>query len=131
MFSVVNAVLLRTVPFPDAERLVRLVPQHSGGDVTIPEYQFVREHGRVFSSIAAYRGGGERRLEARGVQTWVTALTVSPDCLRTLRMQPLVGREFTVEETRVGPIRVDVIHIILRSLHIEASCGPTSTSTTL
>ena len=102
MFSVVNAVLLQTVPFPDSERLVRLVQQHTGGDVTIPEYQFVREHGRVFSSIAAYRGGGERRLEARGVQTWVTALTVSTDFLRTLRMQPLVGREFTAEETRVG-----------------------------
>jgi putative ABC transport system permease protein len=102
MFSVVSAVLLRTVPFPDPERLVRLVQQHTGGDVTIPEYQFVREHGRAFSSIAAYRGGGERRLEARGVQTWVTALTVSTDFLRTLRMQPLVGREFTAEEARVG-----------------------------
>jgi putative ABC transport system permease protein len=102
MFSVVNAVLLRTVPFPDPERLVRLVQQHTGGDVTIPEYQFVREHGRIFSSIAVYRGGGERRLEARGVQTWVTALTVSTDFLRTLRMQPRVGREFTAKETRVG-----------------------------
>src|SRR5687768_15497063 len=102
MFSVVNAVLLRTVPFPDPERLVRLVQQHTGGDVTIPEYQFVREHGRVFSAIAAFRGGGERRLEARGAPTWVTALTVSTDFLRTLRMQPLVGREFTAGETRVG-----------------------------
>jgi hypothetical protein len=68
----------------------------------IGEYQFVKEHGRVFSSIAAYRGGGERRLEARGLHTWVTALTVSADFLRTLRMQPFVGREFTVDETRVA-----------------------------
>ncbi|HET9262562.1 MAG TPA: permease prefix domain 1-containing protein [Vicinamibacterales bacterium] len=74
MFSVVNAVLLRTVPFADPERLVRLVQQHTGGDVTIPEYQVVKEHGRLFTAIAAYRGGGERRLEGRGVQTWVTAL---------------------------------------------------------
>jgi putative ABC transport system permease protein len=102
MFSVVNAVLLRTVPYPDPERLVRLVQQHTGGDVTIPEYQFVKEHGRAFSSLAVYRGGEERRLEAGSVQTWVTALTASTDFLRTLRMQPLVGREFTVDETRVG-----------------------------
>src|SRR5206468_11191200 len=95
MFSVINAVLLRTIPFPDPERLVRLVQQHTGGDVTIPEYQFVKEHERVFSSVAAYRGGGERRLEVRGVYTWVTALTVTTDFLRTLRMQPRVGREFT------------------------------------
>lgn len=102
MFSVVNAVLLRAVPFPDSERLVRLVQQHTGGSVTIPEYQFVKEHGRAFSSVAVYRGGGEQRLEAGGVQTWVTALTVSTDFLRSLGMTPRVGREFTVEETRVG-----------------------------
>jgi hypothetical protein len=42
MFSVVNAVLLRTVPFPESERLLRLVQQHTGGDVTIPEYQLSR-----------------------------------------------------------------------------------------
>jgi predicted permease len=116
MFSVVNAVLLRTVPFPDPERLARLVQQHTGGDATIPEYQFVKEHGRVFSSVAAYRGGGERRLEARGVQTWVTALTVTTDFLRTLRMQPLVGREFTVEETRAGgPQAVIISDTVWRS----------------
>ncbi len=116
MFSVVNAVLLRTVPFPDPERLARLVQQHTGGDATIPEYQFVNEHGRVFSSVAAYRGGGERRLEARGVQTWVTALTVTTDFLRTLRMQPLVGREFTVEETRAGgPQAVLISNAVWRS----------------
>jgi putative ABC transport system permease protein len=109
MFSVVNAVLLRTVPFPDPGRLVRLVQQHSRSDVTIPEYQFVKEHDRVFCSVAAYRGGGERRLDARGVQTWVTAATVSTDFLRTLRVKPIVGREFTVEETRVGGPQAVVI----------------------
>jgi putative ABC transport system permease protein len=102
MFSVINAVLLRTIPFPDSGQLVRLVQQHTGGDVTIPEYQFVKEHGRVFSSVAAYRGGGERRLDARGTQIWVTTLTVSTDFLRTVRLEPLVGREFSTDETRVG-----------------------------
>jgi predicted permease len=116
MFSVVNAVLLRTVPFPDPERLARLAQQHTGGDATIPEYQFVKEHGRVFSSVAAYRGGGERRLEVRGDQTWVTALTVTTDFLRTLRMQPLVGREFSVEETRAGgPQAVIISDAVWRS----------------
>jgi len=102
MFSVVHAVLLRTVPFPDPERLVQLVQQHAGAGATIPEYQFVRDHAHVFSSVAAYRSGGERRLEARGVHTWVTTLIVSTDFLHTLRMPPLVGRELAVEETRVG-----------------------------
>jgi hypothetical protein len=82
--------------------VVRLVQQHTGGDVTIQEYQFVQEHGRVFSSVAAFQGGGERRLDAHGTQTWVTALTVSSDFLRTLRMPLRLGREFSVEETRLG-----------------------------
>src|SRR5688572_17476913 len=64
MFSVIHAVLLRAVPFPDAGRLVRIVQQPSGGDVTIAEFEWVREHARGFSSVAAFRGGGERRLDA-------------------------------------------------------------------
>jgi putative ABC transport system permease protein len=131
MFSVINAVLLRAVPFPDPERLVRLVQQHTGGDVTIPEYQFVREHGRVFSSVAAYRGGGEQRLEGRGAQTWVTALTVSTDFLRALRMQPLVGREFTVEETRVGGPQAVVISDALWRSSFGTDVGVLGQSITL
>jgi putative ABC transport system permease protein len=98
----ISAVLLRTIPFPDPGRVVRLVQQHTGGDVTIPEYQFVQEHGRVFSSVAAFQGGGERRLDAHGTQTWVTAPSVRSDFLRTLRMPPRLGREFSVEDTRLG-----------------------------
>ncbi|MGH9371238.1 MAG: ABC transporter permease [Vicinamibacterales bacterium] len=131
MFSVVNAVLVRTVPFPDPERLVQLVQQHTGGDATIPEYQFVKEHGRTFSSVAVYRGGGERRLEAGGVQTWVTALTASTDFVRTLRMQPLVGREFTVEETRVGGPQAIIISDGLWRSSFGADAGVVGQAITL
>ena len=109
MFSVVNAVLLQAVPFPDAGRLVRLVHQHSGGDVTIAEFEFVKDHGRAFASIAAYRGGGERRLDAGGAQNWVSVLTVSDDFLRTLRKQPAIGREFTAQEAHAGGPQAMVI----------------------
>ncbi|MGB2713654.1 MAG: ABC transporter permease [Vicinamibacterales bacterium] len=109
MFSVINAVLLRAVPYPDAGRLVRLVHQHSGGDVTIAEFEFVKDHGRTFASIAAYRGGGERRLDTGRTQTWVSVLAVSDDFLRTLRKQPALGREFTAGEARAGGPQAIVI----------------------
>ncbi len=109
MFSVVNAVLLRQVPLPEPSRLVRVVQQRTRGDVTVAEYEFLKDHGRVFASVAAFRGGGERRLDGGGVRSWVTALTVSADFLRTLRIKPALGREFSSEETRVGGPQAVVI----------------------
>jgi putative ABC transport system permease protein len=58
MFSVIHPVLLTAVPFPEADRLVRVVQQHNSGDVTMAEFDFVRDHGRGFSSVAAFRGVG-------------------------------------------------------------------------
>jgi putative ABC transport system permease protein len=109
MFSLVYAVLLRAVPFPEPERLVRLVQHHSGSDVAIAEFEMVRDTARAFDSVAAYRGGGERRLDAGDAPLWVAALTVSSDFLRTLRKPPVIGREFTPQETRAGGPRAVVI----------------------
>ena len=102
MFSVVNAVLLRAVPFGDPGKLVRVVQQPSGGDVTIAEFDFVRTRAHAFSSVAAYRGAGERRLDAAGSQRWVSVLLVSADFLRTLGTAPAIGHEFTPQETVAG-----------------------------
>lgn len=105
MFSVIRAVLLAPLPYPQPDQLVQ-VGQHvtQGGDVTIPEYQFLKDHSRVFSSIAAYRGAGERRLVWEAGQDWISTVTVTTDFLRTLGVRPALGREFTAEETHAaGP----------------------------
>jgi predicted permease len=99
MFTVIHGVLLTDLPYPDSARLLRLVQAHNTGDVTMAEYQFVQAHGRALASVAAYRGAGERRIGAPQDQIWIPTLYVSTHFLRTLGVQPQIGREFTEDDT--------------------------------
>ncbi|MGH9385184.1 MAG: ADOP family duplicated permease [Vicinamibacterales bacterium] len=102
MFSVINTVLLRSMPYPQPDQLVRVGNQGGQGAVTISEYEFWKEHSRVFSSVAGYRGGGERRIVWGTDGEWISTMTVTVDFLRTLGVRPALGREFRSEETRAG-----------------------------
>jgi FtsX-like permease family protein len=66
MFTIVYGVLLRDLPYPEPDRLMRLVQAHSGGEVTMREYEIVKQHARTFDAVAAYRGNGERAGDVLG-----------------------------------------------------------------
>src|ERR1700720_4425311 len=53
-FSVIHAVLFRSLPYPDPGRLLRLGQDITQGAVSIPEYEFWKEHTSGFASA----GGG-------------------------------------------------------------------------
>jgi putative ABC transport system permease protein len=99
-FSVIHAVLLRSLPYPDPGRLVRLGQDITQGAVSIPEYEFWKEHASSFASAAGYRGGGDRNLIFGAGQEWIKTMTVTADFFRTLGIAPSLGREFNSEETR-------------------------------
>jgi putative ABC transport system permease protein len=109
MFTVVHGVLLRELPYPEAERLMRLFQAHSGSDVTIAEFDVVREQSQTFSSVAAYRGAGGRRVGAPEQHHWVSAVHVSAAFLQTLGVQPQLGRAFSDEETRAGAAQTVIL----------------------
>jgi putative ABC transport system permease protein len=99
VFSVVNAVLLRPLPYPDPSRLVAV-----GQSVSMPEFDFWRENTRSFESAAGRRGVSERRLSVGDRQEWVGAAIVTSDYFRTLGVPLALGREFDASETRpTGP----------------------------
>jgi len=110
MFSVVNAVLLRPLPYPNAERLVSL-SQSSLEDpdlaVSYPDYLDWRAQQSVFDDMAA-------RLPTGGVITGaneperVIGRLVTPSFFTTLGVQPMLGRSFTEAENAPGA-RVMVI----------------------
>jgi predicted permease len=102
MFSVIYAVLLRPLPYPEPGRLVRVAQKGTNAEVTIAEYEFWKAHSAAFSSVAGQRGVAERRLISRTGQEWIRAMTVTADFLRTLGVQAALGREFSAEETRAG-----------------------------
>src|SRR5690349_18373313 len=55
LFSIVYGVLLKPLPYDQPDRLMRLIRAADEQDVTIPEFEFWKEHSQSFESVAAYR----------------------------------------------------------------------------
>jgi predicted permease len=102
VFSVINGVLLRPLPYPGPERLEYLTSQFPGLGFTQfwispPEFLEFRDHNQTFQSVGAYAVGAvnlETTPPARPV-----AASVSPELMPTLGVQPFRGRWFRPEES--------------------------------
>ncbi len=113
VFSVVYAVLLRPLPYPEPQRLVQLKRAGGLSQVSGPEHAIVKEQTTAFSAVAIYRDGGEHRLskgpDAGGADETVVTMYAGADFLRTLAVAPEIGREFQVEETRPNGPRSTIL----------------------
>ncbi|MBZ5621096.1 MAG: ABC transporter permease [Acidobacteriia bacterium] len=56
VFSLVHAVLLRPLPYPEPGQLVLVTPPGAPGDVNIPEFEFWKQSSAVFVSVAGLQG---------------------------------------------------------------------------
>jgi putative ABC transport system permease protein len=116
IFSVVNAVLLRSLPFSDADRLVRVwhtPPQSSFPGISVfsispANFLDWQSQNHVFSSMAIYGFGGFT-LTGSDKAEQVTASRVSPEFFSTLGAQPMLGRAFSAEENNPGHSNVVVL----------------------
>src|SRR5262245_5120230 len=112
IFSVVNAVLLRPLPFADPGRLVLIFSTAKDGnrhDVsTYPDFADWRNQNRSFSDVAAYAsrsmtiGIGDESVVAQGKR-------VTTNVFDVLGVQPAVGRTFRPEENRPGSNAVVIL----------------------
>ena len=113
IFSVVNGVLIRPLPYPESDRLVELMRgQKSGNDETVEASKFLfwRQQSRVFEAMAAFDIFGTGfNLASGGQPEHVTGMRVSPDFFRVLGVRPAIGRNFTAEEGAPGGVNVSVI----------------------
>ncbi|MFL6231339.1 MAG: ABC transporter permease [Pyrinomonadaceae bacterium] len=104
IFSVVNGILLRPLPYPNAERLTFLsewsqqVPNMS---VSYPNFQDWRAQNHSFDELAAFRSNGFV-LTGAGEPERLTAREVSQGFFPALGVTPATGRNFTAEEDRDG-----------------------------
>ena len=103
IFAVVDAILLRPLPFPDADRLVRIFNTYpragvmdDGASVT----NYYERRGRIAAlpSLALYREG-TAIVGDTGSTEREQVVRVSPDFFATLGRGPVIGRAFTDEET--------------------------------
>jgi predicted permease len=98
IFSVVNALLLRPLPFHDADRLVWIANEEWSTQVGI--YLDLRELNKSFSDLAGFAGYGvgDSALTGTGEPERLTSVPVTQNFFTLLGVQPVIGRSFTVEE---------------------------------
>jgi putative ABC transport system permease protein len=109
IFTVLNAVLLRPLPFPDSDRLVAVretFGQGYTGSVAGPNVVDWRTRSHSFSGILAFRASS-RALVGDGQPEQVFTAMVSADFFRTLGVSPALGRGFADgEDQGVGTVAV-------------------------
>jgi len=120
VFSVVNAVLLRPLPYPDSDRLVTVWGNlHREGltkmTASVPELTDYQQRSRVFEQLAAY-GWQSFNLTDNGNPERVVGARVTASLFPTLGVAPVLGRPFLPEEDQPGRDQVVMIsHRLWRS----------------
>jgi putative ABC transport system permease protein len=111
IFTVVNAYLLRPLPFADPERLVSLTdlqPPNDRTPASFPEFDDWRKGNQVFTDVAG-QFSSSLNLIGRREPERVLGVLVSENYFSMLGVQPVAGRTFRAEEHRPGANPVVVI----------------------
>jgi predicted permease len=113
IFTIVRSVLLRPLPYPQADRLAYPYESFPGagverGGTSIPNYLDRATQVKAFESQALYHTDGLTVGEPGSTES-LTAMVVTPSFFRVLRTSPLRGRTFTEEEGNEGHARVTVL----------------------
>jgi predicted permease len=106
VFSVVNTILLRPLPFPDSQRLVRITTRDpKGGESSMTystdatqEYQQRNKSFQQVTGYFAFTGPDNYKLGGQGVPLPVTGILVMGNFFQTLEVKPMLGRLFTADE---------------------------------
>jgi predicted permease len=107
IFSLVNAVLLKPLPFPEANRLISIAQEdHESGAaareaLSYPDYFDWRARNRTLSGVASYRNS-TATLTGEGEAQQLNGLVVSSNFFTVLGVSPMLGRELRQDEERAG-----------------------------
>jgi putative ABC transport system permease protein len=111
IFSVVNSVLLKPLPYPESEHLVFLSewsPQIEGMSISYPNFLDWRAQNEVFENIGVYRRQSYN-LTGTGEPERLIGGMVSADLFTVLRVSAMRGRVFTNDEDQPGATPVTVL----------------------
>ena len=117
IFSVVDRVLLRPLPFQDPSSLVwateRFAFNHGASLVISPDFIAWRDHNQVFEQIGAFGGGVGANLTGIDEPAHVSVTNISAGLFSLLGVQPLTGRTFLPAEGKQGQDHVALLNEIL------------------
>lgn len=113
IFSVVDGVLLRPLPFAEPDRLasvaMRFTPQNMArGPLSMADYLDVRASGGAFEDIAAYSNS---RVDVTGgdAPEQLIGVFATPNLFNVLGARPLIGRTFLLDEDKPDGVRVMLV----------------------
>jgi MacB-like periplasmic core domain len=115
VFTVVNAALLRGLPYRDPERLLHLwettpkkeFPQR---EASYPDFLDWRQS-QSFEGMAAYSGGGGMTLTGRGEPERLVTVNVTANFFKVLGVDPIAGRDFLPAEEQPGGPRAIMLNV--------------------
>ena len=119
MFSVVNAVLLRPLPFPQPERLVTIWGTHSKLNeskraLSYPDIADLQSMNATFENVAAY-DEASMTMTGIGQPIHIPAARVNANIFSVLRVSPILGRTFAPGDDRAGTFVTVLSHALWQS----------------
>jgi putative ABC transport system permease protein len=112
IFTLLNGIVLRSLPLPDPDRLVMVLEREPGGCCSPPSWldqRDLREQTHSFQSMAAYSYESGFIFQAGDRTRRLTGGYVTPDYFSTLGVRPVMGRVFNSSEAQAGRDNVALI----------------------
>lgn len=124
IFAVVDAILVRSLPFPNAERLVTMINSYPGAGAvrtaaSLPNYYDRRDHIEAFESVAI-RQSGSAIVGETGSPMRLARDRVSPEFFATLGVPLAIGRTFTEDEMLYANAQVLILTDEFWRSHFQA-----------
>ncbi|HEY6205335.1 MAG TPA: ABC transporter permease [Chthoniobacterales bacterium] len=114
IFSLVNGVLLRPLPYAEADRIIYLAGENrehgiSDSNVSVLDFQDWQNHSQAFAKMALFWSGGAAFAAGAGEPERVPRAGVTRDFFDVIGVQPMLGRAFLAEEEQSQEIRVAIL----------------------
>jgi len=112
IFSVVDTVVFRSLPYKDPDRLVKIYGSRSAepmDDMSFADFDDIRRASGAFERVAADDGFGVVVTHETGAREMLNSAVVTVDWLAALGVQPIVGRGFVAEEAQPGRSNVVIL----------------------
>jgi putative ABC transport system permease protein len=135
IFTVAHAVLFQTLPYPDPDQLVAIVPVQAdrpslGEPISFPTFGDWQDQAKAFESMAGYVVAAST-LTGRGEPSIQNVAAVTPSLFAVLRSTPLFGRTLIQEDGREGAPRIVVVSEDFWRLRLGEDPGIVGQSLTL
>ncbi|RFF30219.1 ABC transporter permease [Wenzhouxiangella sediminis] len=113
IFSMINGLMLKPLPYPEGEQLVAVYNTYPkmglpNAGVSVPDYIDRRDRTEVFQSTAMYTWNG-MNLTGEGNPERLLALRTTPSLFEVLRIKPMLGRTLGEEHAEIGNDRAVVL----------------------